>query len=410
MSIKSVVVVGAGHAGVNVAAALRSGGYAERLTVIEELCETPYERPPLSKELLRAGSPAASTPIRKPSFYSANDIQLVSGLTVVSINKQNKTLKLADSKEIPYDRLVLATGSSASKLQIAGGDLPGVQYLKTYEDALKIKSAIANKARLVIIGAGYIGLEVAAAAARACDVTVIEFQDRVMKRVTSDPVSRYFQKLHESNGVKIVLEVAVTAIEGRGRAERVVTSDGRAFDADLVVVGVGATPNQRIALEAGIHCKDGVIVDYNCQTSDPYIYAAGDVTRFMGPLEGQAIRLECVANAVAQSKIVAQHLLHGGIQRQEIPWFWTVQFGNRLQTAGVQSPEDKIIVRGKIDTGKFSVLYMREERLAAIDTVNALSDFVVGKRLIASKTKLSSERASDFNRGLAQASLGGERK
>lgn len=411
MSIKSVVVVGAGHAGVNVAAALRSGGYAESLTVIEELWETPYERPPLSKELLRAGSPATSTPIRRADFYSANDIQLVSGLTVESINKTSKTLKLADNREVPYDRLVLATGSSASRLRISGGDLPGVQYLKTYEDALRIKNAITKKARLVIIGAGYIGLEVAAAAAAAdCDVTVIEFQNRVMKRVTSEPVSRYFQGLHESNGVKIIFEVAVTAIEGKDRAERVITSDGMAFDADLVVVGVGVTPNQKIALEAGIQCEDGVVVNHNCQTSDPYIYAAGDVTRFMGPLEGKSMRLECVSNAVEQSNRVAQHLLHGEIQRRNTPWFWTVQFDNRLQTAGVQSPEDEIVVRGQIHTGKFSVLYIREERLVAIDTVNALRDFVVGKKLIASKDKLSRERASDFNLGLDHAILEGEPK
>jgi len=410
VGVKSVVVVGAGHAGVNVAAALRSGGYNESLTVIEELDETPFERPPLSKELLRAGSPAAITPIRKPNFYSAADIDLVLGLAVASIDRQKRIVKLADHREIPYDRLVLATGSSASRLRVTGADRQGVQYLKNYDDALRIKNAIANKERLVIIGAGYVGLEVAAAAAAACDVTVIELQDRVMKRVTSEPVSRYFQRLHESNGVKLVFEVAVTAIDGDGSAEKVRTSDGRAFDADLVVAGVGVAPNQRIALEAGIQCDDGILVDKNCQTSDPYIYAAGDATRFMGSLESKGMRLECVANAVDQSKRVAQHLLHGDIQEQEVPWFWTVQFDNRLQTAGVQNPDDEIIVRGEINTGKFSVLYLRDEQLAAIDTVNALSDFVVGKKLIGSKHKVCRERAMDFSINLAETVLEGEPK
>ncbi|GAA3315580.1 NAD(P)/FAD-dependent oxidoreductase [Arthrobacter ramosus] len=401
-----VVIIGAGHSGVAVATGLRTKGWQGRILLLDAEKETPYERPPLSKELLKAGAPNESTPLRKEKFFQDKGIERVGGLTVESIDRPGKTVLLSDGSRHAYHRLVIATGSRARALTVPGADLPGVLALRTKDDALELKRVLLPGARVAIIGAGYIGLEVAAAAAaRGCEVTVLEFQDRVMSRVTSAPVSRFFENVHEQKGVRFVFGAAVTAIEGTDWAEHVVTADGARFPADVVLTGIGVIPNQEIAEAAGLHCKDGIFVDDDGRTSDPEIYATGDVTRFTSRIDGQSQRLECIQNAMSQADSVAAHITGQPTSDPEIPWFWTVQHGVRLQTAGVRHPDDDVVVRGTPSEGKFSVVYLRNGRLSAVDTVGGLSDFRPAKKLIAQAAAIDPALAADPSISLTDAAL-----
>ncbi|MDQ0619085.1 3-phenylpropionate/trans-cinnamate dioxygenase ferredoxin reductase subunit [Arthrobacter globiformis] len=407
MTQNPVVIVGAGHSGVAVAAGLRSRGWEGGVLLIDAENELPYERPPLSKELLKDGASDESAVLRKEKFYADKGIDRLAGVTAESIDRDSRTVLLSDGTRQAYHRLVIATGSRARPLTVPGAGLPGTKCLRTRDDAVELKRLLVPGARVAIIGAGYIGLEVAAAAAaRGCDVTVLEFQDRVMSRVTSAPVSRHFEQLHGRHGVRFVFGAAVTSIDGGQRAESVSVADGTVFPADVVLAGIGVLPNQELAADAGLECRDGILVDGDGRTSDPAIYASGDVTRFISPIDGTSQRLECIQNAQAQADRVAAHITGQAAAEPEIPWFWTVQHGVRLQTAGVRHPEDQTIVRGEPSGGKFSVVYLREGRLAAVDTVANLADFRAAKRLIAQGAWIDPALAADPAIPLTEATSG----
>ncbi|SDB79802.1 3-phenylpropionate/trans-cinnamate dioxygenase ferredoxin reductase subunit [Raineyella antarctica] len=392
-----VVIIGAGHAGVQVAAGLRTRGWTGGIVLVDEEGGLPYERPPLSKDVLGPDETAEGGPLlRKDAFYASKDITRLAGVRVGSIDRGRRVVALDDGQELAYHRLVIASGARGRRLTVPGHDLSGVLSLRTAADALAVRGELVPGARVVIIGAGYIGMEVAAAATkRGCDVTVLEFQDRVMKRVTSEPVSEFYQQLHRSKGVRFAFGAAVSAIEGEGRVERVLTADGRSYPADVVVAGIGVIPNQELAEAAGIACRDGILVDEACRTSDPAVYAAGDVTRFISTFGGAEMRLECLQNAQQQADVVADTIMGRTPREAEVPWFWTVQFDVRLQTAGVMHPDDDIVLRGDPATGKFSVCYLREDSLAAIDTVGSLADFRQGKKLIAAGTFMDRTALAD---------------
>lgn len=390
-----VVILGSGHAGVGVAAGLRTRKWDGSIVLVDSDETIPYERPPLSKELLAPGAPGEPTLLRKESYYEAHGIERVHG-TAVAIDRRRRELVLADGRTVPYGKLVLATGSTPRRLTAPGADLDGVALLKTLHDARRLAGELAPRRRVVVIGAGYIGLEVAAAAAKVgCSVTVLEFQDRVMSRVTSEPVSRFFEDLHRQAGVEFRFGAVVTGFEGVGRVEWVLTNDGARYPADVVVAGIGVVPEQGLAEAAGLDVKDGVLVDSAGRTSDPAIYAAGDVTRSAGTYDGASQRLECIQNARAQAEIVAASIAGTTPPKPEAPWFWTVQHGVRLQTAGIRRPEDDVIVRGEPKNGRFTVVYLREGRFAAADTVGSLTDFNAAKRLIAEQARLDPKLASD---------------
>lgn len=404
MQNTSVVVVGAGHAGVQVAAGLRQRGWQDQVILVDQEGQAPYERPPLSKDLLKPGAPDEPALLRKEQFYLDKGIERVTGSSVTAIDAAEGVVTLSSGASYQYGRLVLCTGSRARPLSAPGAGLPGVHSLRTRDDALAIKRALVPGARVVIIGAGYIGLEVAAAAAKlGAQATVLEFQNRVMNRVTSEPVSRHFEALHQANGVQFVFGAAVTALEGSGSVERVVTSDGSSYAADLVVVGIGVLPSQDLAEAAGLACNDGILVNQYGQTSDPNIYAAGDVTRFHSPVDNVSMRLECIQNAVAQADAVSDHITGREPRKKDIPWFWTVQHEVRLQTAGVRRQDDEVVIRGDSGDSRFSVLYVRDGHLAAIDTINTLNDFMPGKKLIAAHHRLDPALAADPAVPLAQA-------
>ncbi|MFF2317295.1 NAD(P)/FAD-dependent oxidoreductase [Arthrobacter sp. NPDC058097] len=401
-----VVIVGSGHSGVAVAAGLRARGWEGGILLIDSESGLPYERPPLSKELLKDGAPDDPALLRKEKFYAEKGIARLAGVTAESIDRDGRTVLLSDGTRQAYHRLVIATGSRARPLTVPGAGLPGVRSLRTRNDALELKRLLVPGARVAIIGAGYIGLEVAAAAAKHCEVTVLEFQDRVMSRVTSAPVSRHFEQLHGRHGVRFVFGAAVTSIDGAERAENVTVADGTAFPADVVLAGIGVLPNQELAADAGIECRDGILVDGDGMTSDPAIYASGDVTRFTSPIDGASQRLECIQNALAQADRVAAHITGQAAAEPEVPWFWTVQHGVRLQTAGVRHPEDEVIVRGEPAGGKFSVAYLRDGALAAVDTIANLAEFRAAKRLIAQGARIDPVLAADPAIPLAEAVFG----
>jgi 3-phenylpropionate/trans-cinnamate dioxygenase ferredoxin reductase subunit len=393
MPVSPVVIIGAGHAGVRLAAALRTASPPPNIILLDQDEAFPYERPPLSKEILKDG-PEASVRLYKDEFYAEQGINLMRGCAATRINRRLRTVELADGRQIPYSRVVVATGARARKLPVPGASLNNVYMLRTLADAQDIHRGISQSMRVVVVGGGYIGLEVAAAAAAAGrDVTIIEAQDRLMKRVTGEHVSRHFEYLHRLHNVKILLQTGVAELRGADSVERVIAQDGSAHPADLVVVGIGVQPNDEIARASGLACEDGVLVNAQFRTEDPDVYAIGDVARSPNEEGTGSLRLESVQNASAQALAVADDILGIRSVKHEVPWFWTTQYGVRLQTAGLLHGHDQAVVRGSMESGRFAVLYLKENRLIAIDNVGTLKDFMIGKKLIASRAILDIEKA-----------------
>ncbi|WP_179443349.1 NAD(P)/FAD-dependent oxidoreductase [Rhodococcus sp. ACPA1] len=398
----TIIIGGAGHAGVQAAVRLRELDWPGRILMIAPDSEAPYERPPLSKDFLKPGSSDDAVPLRKAGYFEDKGIERVQG-RIHQVVRDGRHVLLEDGSRHDYVKLILAPGSKARRLTVPGSDVDGIYQLKTWEDAAAVKGALGPGTRVAVIGAGYIGLEVAAAAASlGCETTILEFQDRVMSRVTSEPVSRFFERVHETKGTRLVFGAAVAEVRGDDRVREIVTSDGTVYPADVVIVGIGVVPLQELAQDCGLRAEDGIIVDRDGRTSDPDIYAAGDATRLVDEGEGINRRLESIQNAVVQGANAANHIMGAPTDKREVPWFWTVQHGVRLQTAGVRDPDDTVVVRGS-EGEQFSVLYLREGRLAAIDTVGSLRDFNPGKKLIAAGVPLDPERAADPSIKLSEA-------
>ncbi len=385
---KQIVIAGAGHAAGQVVATLKQKNFDGRIVLVGDEAYLPYQRPPLSKKFLAGEMPAERLYVKPATFYENSNVDVRLQTRVSSIDRGAKTISTEGGDSINYDTLVLATGSRVRKISVSGSDLAGVHYLRSINDVSAIRAEIENAKRAVIVGAGYIGLEVAAIFSQlGLDVTVIEMADRVMSRVVSPQVSEFYKNEHLGNGVKLELSTALKAFIGgpneNGRVTGIETSDGRQIPADFVVVGIGVIPNTELAENAGLTIDNGIVVDDRCQSSDPDIYAVGDCTLHPNGIYDRNLRLESVHNALEQAKVAAANACGELQQYSQVPWFWSDQYDLKLQIAGLSEGYDDVVIRGNPDDRAFACLYLRDTRLIAIDAINSPRDFIQAKGLIA---------------------------
>lgn len=379
-----IVIVGAGHAAGQVVASLKQHELDGKITLIGEEPWLPYQRPPLSKKFL-AGKLAAERLFLKPeSFYDDDAITVMLDTRVKRIDREHKRVLTDSGRELPYDKLVLAVGSQPRRINLPGADLAGIFYLRTIGDVDRIRASLKDAKRLAIVGAGYIGLEVAAVAAElGVQVNVIEAMDRVMSRVVSPQVSAFYEEVHRNHGVNLLLSTGVEAFLGDEQVSAVQIDNGDQIATDFVVVGVGVMPNTALAAEAGLSVDNGIVVDCRCLTSDPDIFAVGDCTYHPNRLLGRDVRLESVHNALEQAKTAAANLCGQASEYAQVPWFWSDQYDLKLQIVGLSEGYDEIVMRGEPGASAFSCLYLKGGRLIAIDAINSPRDFMQSKKLIA---------------------------
>ena len=380
--MSDIVIVGGGHAGGQAAASLRQEGFEGRITLVGEEPYPPYHRPPLSKQYLAGEQGLAKLPLRPERFYADKGIDLRLSARVTGLDPHRRQLSMDDGGALRYEQLLLATGSRARRLPVPGDDLAGVHYLRNIADVDAIRRDFHPGQKLVVVGGGYIGLEVAAVAVSAgLDVQVLEMEDRVLARVTTPWLSNWYQALHESRGVRIRVGARVSEFGGKGQLQAV-HCGAESFAADLAIVGVGVLANSELAQEAGIDCDNGILVDDTCRTSAPGVWAAGDCTNHPNALLGRRLRLESVPNAMEQARVAAANLC--GKQRQYAawPWFWSDQYELKLQMVGFSADGDLEIRRGDPSQDAFAVFHLQGERLVAVDAVNSPREFMVCRRLI----------------------------
>ncbi len=392
-----VVIVGAGQAGFQVAASLRGEGHEGPITLLGAEDHPPYQRPPLSKGLLLGKMARERLLFRQPDFYTGKSIGLRLGQSVTAIDRAGRTVTTAAGERVSYDSLVLATGTRVRPLPVPGTELAGVVYLRTLVELEDLARRVAVAERVVVIGGGFIGLEVAAAVRLlGKPVTVLEAADRLMGRVVAPVISAFYAELHRARGVELVLDARIAALEGAdGRVRAVAMADGTRHAADLVVIGIGVLPNVELAEQAGLACANGIVVDDQGRTADPAIFAAGECTSHPSRFAGAMVRLELVQNAVDQAKAVAAAILGRHAPYDEVPWFWSDQYEVKLQMVGLSAGHDDLAVRGDPAGGRFSVCYFRAGRLLAMDSVNRPGDHMACRRLLATGTALTPAQAAD---------------
>ena len=388
-----LVIVGAGHAAGQLVATLRQKKFAGEVHLIGEERWLPYQRPPLSKKFLAGELPAERLYVKPPAFYEDPSVTVQLGTRIGHIDRERRQVVPESGPAHPYDKLILATGASARRLNLPGCELPGVHYLRTIDDVLTIREQVARGRRMVIVGAGYIGLEVAAVAATlGLEVTVVEMQDRVMKRVVSPQVSHIYEQVHREHGVELLLNAGLERFLGEERVNGLKLADGREVPADLVVVGIGIQPNVALAEDAGLEIEDGIVVDDRCRTADPDIYAVGDCTFHPNALLGRSIRLESVHNALEQARTAATNLCGEEMRYADIPWFWSDQYDLKLQIAGLSNGYDQAVMRGDARRRCFTCVYLKAGHIIAVDAVNSPRDFIQSKKLIAEHATLDLAR------------------
>ena len=392
-----VVIIGAGHAGGMMAISLRQQKYQGSITLIGEEEFLPYQRPALSKGFLAGETEEKSLYLKSQDYFDKNNIRIIRNHKIVDIDRNNKTVILEDRKKIEYEKLVIATGSVVNKLNTSSRET-GLYYLRTIGDSLKIRERLRNKNKMAIIGAGYIGLEIASIAIKKnLEVIVLELENEVMSRVVSSEVSNFFQNKHQSEGIEFKFNTSVTDIEDQGKQKGIVCSDGSVFSTDLVVVGVGIKPNIELAHSSGLECDNGIIVDDNGKTSDDNIFAVGDCSNHPNNILKQRLRLESVQNAVEQAKSVAAGISGNHKPYHQVPWFWSDQYNIKLQIAGISQHHDRSVIRGSPEEEKFAVFYQKDKRLIAVDAINSPKEFMVGKKLIERQAEIPFELIQDMN-------------
>jgi len=400
----AVAIIGAGHAGFQVAASLRQLGFGEQLHLINDEGHLPYQRPPLSKAYLKGTGGPDTLMFRPQKFYADQNIELISD-RAVRIDRASRKLKLASGAAFDYGHLVLATGARNRLLDIPNANLPDVRYLRILDDSEDLRRRIASSKHVVVIGAGFIGLEFAATARiKGLEVDVLELASRVMARAVTAEISDYFQARHAAAGVRIHLGVQATAIEASGdKVTGVSLSDGRHIPADLVVVGVGVLPNVELAAEAGLPVASGIIVNERLLTADPNISAIGDCALFASPRFGGSLRLESVQNATDHARCVAARLTGDDKVYDGHPWFWSDQADDKLQIAGLTTGYDRVVVRGEPAQKAFSAFCYKADKLVGIESVNRAGDHMFGRRLLPMDRSIEPEQAADQGFDLKRA-------
>jgi 3-phenylpropionate/trans-cinnamate dioxygenase ferredoxin reductase subunit len=392
-----VVIVGAGHAGGTLAALLRQYGHAGAITLVGEEPIPPYQRPPLSKAWLKGEADAESLALKPLEFYAENRIDFRPSVRAERIDRDRKVLVLSDGTELAYDFLVLATGARPIRLPIPGADLKGILELRTAADAEALKGALGPGRTMAVVGGGYIGLEAAASArALGADAVVLEREPRILARVAGEVLSTFFRTLHEGHGVQFHTGASVTGFCGEGgRVTGVELADGRVIACDLALVGVGAVPNQELAQEAGLAVNRGVVVDLEARTSDPSIFAIGDVTLRPMPIYGRDFRMESVPNALEQAKQAACAITGRPAPAGETPWQWSDQYDIKLQIAGYNFDSDQTLVRGDPASGRFAIFHLKGDQVQAVEAINSPPEFMMGRQLIGSRRPVDKQRLAD---------------
>jgi 3-phenylpropionate/trans-cinnamate dioxygenase ferredoxin reductase subunit len=392
-----VLIVGSGHGGTQSAIALRQGGFSGSIAIASADEELPYERPPLSKDYLAGEKPFERLLIRPAAFWAERNVALLPGRRIVTVDPAAKQATTAGSETLCYGALIWAAGGAPRRLTCDGGELAGLHTIRSRADVDALIAELPSVRRAVVIGGGYIGLEAAAVLRKlGKEVCLVEALDRVLARVAGAPLSHFYEAEHRAHGVDIRLGATVACIEGdNGRASGVRLADGEVIAADLVVVGIGIVPEVEPLLAAGAAGGNGVEVDTHCRTSLPDIYAVGDcalhANRFA---DGARVRIESVQNATDQANVAAKAMLGQPVTYDVVPWFWSNQYDLRLQTVGLSIGCDETLVRGDPASRSFSIVYLKQDRVIALDCVNATKDYVQGRKLVL-------ERAAPDRRSLA---------
>jgi 3-phenylpropionate/trans-cinnamate dioxygenase ferredoxin reductase component len=395
---ETIVIVGAGQAGGWAAQTLRKEGFSGRVVLIGEESHPPHERPPLSKAVLAGDALPETTRLMKSEAFEGLGLEWRPGACATRIDRAAKQLGLADGEAVAYDKLILCTGGRARRLTIPGADSDGVHTLRTIGDALALAPVLKPGNSVVVVGGGWIGLEVAATARKkGADVVVVEAQSRLCERTVPREISEHLLVLHRSQGVRVILGAGVTAIQAASGDRRAVTlADGTTLQCDAVVVGVGLVPNDGLAREAGLACDGGVIVDSRCQTSDPDVLAAGDVAVMDNPWAGRRLRLESWQNAQDGGIAAARSALGMPVDYQPLPWFWSDQYGMNLQIYGFPEPSQRVAVRGTPGSDSFVLFYLDGDVVRAALGPNAAKDLRFARRLIEQRKAVDPQRLADI--------------
>ena len=382
-----VLILGAGQAAAQLAISLRQGGYAGPIRMVGDEPYAPYQRPPLSKAYLKEKASIETLLLRAEHYWRDHQVALELGVAAKAVDLTGRQVAFGDGRAFAYDTLVFATGTRARDLPLPGIKLDGVFSLRKIDDVRRLRPALDNARRVVIIGAGYIGLEVAAVLRQEDrEVIIVEAEARVMKRVAGEEVSAYFDRLHRSRGVDIRLGARLAAIEGEGRASGVKLTSGEMIPADLVLAATGARANDDLAVAAGLPCEDGIVVD-DFARATPDVYAIGDCARFFSHRYGRKIRLECVQNAVDQAKAAAAAILGKPVPYDPVPWFWSDQYDLKLQMVGLNQGYDTVALRGSPANRNFLAFYLKDGVVLAVDSISRPQEFMVAKKLVAERVK-----------------------
>ena len=399
--MENLLIIGAGQSAIQCISTLKKEGYSGSITLVGEEEHLPYQRPPLSKGFLEDSIGKERLYFKKLEFFTENKVQLYLGLAAKKLDIENQKVYLSDNSELKFDKLVLATGSRVRYLNFPGSELKSIFYLRNLDDAEAIKKDLETSDNLVIIGAGYIGLEAAAIAAKKNKtVTVIEMADRVMNRTVDPQISEYYLNLHQSYGVKFHFNTSLETINKSSDSLEVVCSDGTEVKADSVLIGAGVIPNIELAEDSGIYCDNGIIVDEFGQTNFKNIYACGDCTNHPNKILNKNLRLESVHNAMEQAKTVASSVLNNPMEYSQVPWFWSDQYDHKLQIVGLSGDHDLVTMRGNTNDAKFMLFYTKDEELIAVDAINNPKEFLISRKLVANKVKIKPNVISDLNTNL----------